>query len=510
MQYSSRIHIRATSKEAWKKLYKIDTKKYYFNVSAEQLFSSGEDFVIDDDWWCPPNELEAFVKDVAGKIKDDGIVVADNYSSSSDPYTYVYMCVGDRMRTYHFEWPDSRDDPYGEMWDLYKNGVIRDLGSYLSYKHFFTFNEKENNTLLRCGIELLPEEEVEEVPQDDVLDFEENGSVLIGFLPGKSASTIVIPNTVRKIGPRAFVEDITLRSVVCPDSLEIFSTQSFWACPHLEKIVFPRIIKEMGDRAFGFCNLKSVVIPESLKEIPDGAFCGNYNLSKVQLHDEIYRIGSSSFSSCAFTSIKMPAALKEIGNKAFLGCKLEKVDLPNQLETIGHEAFAGSIHITSVLLPKSLKIVGINAFHNCRKLEEITIPSGVQEIGDSAFFECRQLEIINISDSVIKIGKDAFRDTAVKKISIPGSIRELPGGLLQECKNLEEVIVEDGITKIGTRAFAKCPNLKSVYIRGTLQNKQGAKVFDKSPNVTVYGIPGTLAETLAFENGVRFEPINDF
>lgn len=96
-----------------------------------------------------------------------------------------------------------------------------------------------------------------------------------------------------------------------------------------------------------------------------------------------------------------------------------------------------------------------------------------------------------------------------KELTIPGVLKAIPVGMISDNKHIEKIMIEDGIKKINGQAFANCPNLKEVYLPATLEKAQGKKIFNNSIHVTAYGIPGTLAETLATENGVPFKNINE-
>jgi hypothetical protein len=96
----------------------------------------------------------------------------------------------------------------------------------------------------------------------------------------------------------------------------------------------------------------------------------------------------------------------------------------------------------------------------------------VTSISISAFSSCRTLKSIQISDSVVKIGDHAFLD----------------------CVNLESIKIPASVEYIGYQALG----FHIVHIGSDL-----AEIL-KLPGFTIYGYPGTAAETYAVENGFKF------
>ena len=526
MEYSSRICIRVKDPEIWKKLYGMNLEPYWISVSADSLFRGlKNEYLIDSEWGCPPEKLESFVKEITKKLNGDCLIIADNYCLSVDPYTYTYLSLGGKTYSFHFEWPYSRDDPKGEMWGLSKNVEISDLDGYLGYQNFFRFNEDQRKILEEYGLRITEKElaavaeteakysallsnpkEYEHYKKlsEEALDIE-NGTVL-GFKPGKTATILIIPEGVKRIEKDAFQWQESVKAVILPESLEEISQSAFYSTK-TEYVKFSSNLKSIGRNAFGGCDLKKVCIPDSVNEVEDGMFSCNYNLKIVDLHEGITRIGNSVFSSCAFSAIDLPNSLTELG--AAFGCcnQLQTITLPPNLETVGSRAFRYCAGLKSVVMPPSVKYIYAEAFQDCKRLKLVTVCDGLEIIGKSAFSGCAELEDIRIPDTVTLIEDEAFRGVAVRRMTIPASVHVIPNKMMLECKHLEEVVIEGDITKIGGRVFAKCPSLKSVYIKGELGPKCGKKIFDQSPNVIVYGIPGSKAEELAHDENVAFSPL---
>ncbi|MEV6689533.1 leucine-rich repeat domain-containing protein, partial [Streptomyces sp. NPDC051130] len=157
----------------------------------------------------------------------------------------------------------------------------------------------------------------------DVGDLE-NGSFQL-----KGLTSIVIPNTVREIGIRAFRGN---------------------SIPNLN---IPSSVKIIGKMAFYETGLKTINLPEGLKEIHDNAFMNNYEEKTLVLPSTLETVGVSAFSQCGLTgTLNIPKSITNMGTEAFSRGSLTSVTFEDGLTTIGRWAFMGNL-LTSISIPKS-------------------------------------------------------------------------------------------------------------------------------------------------------------
>jgi len=69
--------------------------------------------------------------------------------------------------------------------------------------------------------------------------------------------------------------------------------------------------------------------------------------------------------------------------------------------------------------------------------------------------------------------------------------------------NITEAVIGEGITHIGDRSFYNCISLKKIVIPESVTSI-GTYAFKNCEELTIYGIPGSYAETYANENGIPF------
>lgn len=156
-----------------------------------------------------------------------------------------------------------------------------------------------------------------------------------------------------------------IKSVVIPDTVTKIGDNAFNCCYGLESVSIPDSVKRIGTSAFADCNhLKSVKLGKGLRTVSFSAFKRCEQLSNIAFSDSVTKISDEAFSYCtALKSVKLPASVKAVGEKAFSNCyALAAVALPAQLKTIGSFAFYDCPPLKSVTIPQSVKTIRPYAF----------------------------------------------------------------------------------------------------------------------------------------------------
>lgn len=302
--------------------------------------------------------------------------------------------------------------------------------------------------------------------------FEESGLKKVTFEPGTSS---VLPNLFRGA---AYLSDVTL-----VDTITSIGASAFEGCSSLEQIHLPDSISYISSYAFISCEkLTSIIIPERVTKIEKGTFSSCVALEEISLPSTLTSIGDDAFSNC--TSLKM-------------------VHFPNSITNIGNSAFSGS-GLTSILLPSQCLSLGKNSFQNCDSLSSVILSNALQQIGDRTFYDCDVLEEIVLPDSVQSIGANCFQHCDLLKTVILGEgILKIPNYAFYECPMLISINLPKHVSSIGSYAFANCIALSSITIpRNTVAIEVSA--FSYKDRLTIYGVPGTYAETFANTNGFAF------
>ena len=182
--------------------------------------------------------------------------------------------------------------------------------------------------------------------------------------------SVYMPNTVRKIGDRAFcsngLKEVTFSGTLTSIGMVAFSNNE------LTSVVLPDSVNHLGNGAFSTNpNIERIILSKNLREIPDAAFgCSDKyhymtNLTEIEIPDTVTKIGSRAFAGSNIHNIAIPDSVKEIGEYAFSTKNYLNepctVSLPEGLETIGDNAFRNKV-IAEIDLPSTVKGLKLNTF----------------------------------------------------------------------------------------------------------------------------------------------------
>lgn len=120
------------------------------------------------------------------------------------------------------------------------------------------------------------------------------------FQDGNLLTEITFPDTVKRIGKRAFAGCKWLREVKLAFGVECIEERAFSGCGALQRVELSENLRQIGARAFENCtSLEEIQIPEGVEEIPERAFYRCHSLKKIQLPSTIRRVGKEAFAFCS-------------------------------------------------------------------------------------------------------------------------------------------------------------------------------------------------------------------
>jgi len=261
-------------------------------------------------------------------------------------------------------------------------------------------------------------------------DFDFSQGTITGY---KGAGGVVdIPSiiggvSVTAIGENAFRFEATITSIVIPDSVKTIGTRAFADCSALTSLKIGSHVTSIGDQAFSDdILLKSVVIPSSVTTIGADAFAANHALTSLTIGNHVTSIGEGAFKLChSLKSVSIPNSVRTMGNAVFSQCTaLESLKIGNHVTSIGYYALAFT-SLKSVVIPNSVNTIGPCAFFYNTALTSLKIGSRVTSIGDSAFEGDTALKSVTFTAKAPTVGSDAFKDVpfgakAVRAAALPG------------------------------------------------------------------------------------------
>jgi len=333
------------------------------------------------------------------------------------------------------------------------------------------------------------------------------------FIGCRSLTSLVIPDSVTRIGDGAFRGCKSLTDIVIPNSVTSIGDNAFEYCFSLSNLVIPDGVTSIEDNAFEGCySLSSVVIPDSVSCIGFGAFKNCSSLTDIVIPDSVTSIGGYAFGCCeSLTDIVIPNSVTSIGDNAFWYCSsLSSLVIPESVVNLNGNPFCrwdGELkclspyfiydnkvlfnkdkskiiafrdkNTTSYVIPDSVTRIGGSAFANCSSLSRLVIPNSVTSIGESAFWHCFSLSSLVIPNSVTSVGKWAFEGCiSLGSLVIPDGVTSIGDGAFRDCSSLTSLVIPDGVTSIGDNAFRHCSSLRSIVIPDSVTSIGGYAFLD--------------------------------
>ena len=340
---------------------------------------------------------------------------------------------------------------------------------------------------------------------------------------------INLPESITSIEENVFYNCASLKEISLPDNLTLISDYAFYNCTNLEKITLPERLTKIGKYAFAACKkFEEVIIPNNVTNIGDYVFYNCTSLEKVLLPNEQVTIVKGMFKNCSsLTSFELPVTVTTIQNESFQNSGLTEIVLQDNISSIGEYAFSDCDALTFITIPNSVRSLSRYVFSECDALASVVIPNSVTSLDDYAFSNCDALASIIIPDNVTSLGYRTFSDCdALVSIMIPDSVTSLDDYVFSNCDALVDVRFGIGVTEIpsctfygctaltsivlpysvktiGQSAFKNCTSLTEITIPSAT-TKAYNNSFSYPEQLTIYGVSGTYAETIANAIGATF------
>lgn len=313
-------------------------------------------------------------------------------------------------------------------------------------------------------------------------------------LPGLyNLTTITIPNTVVRIGERAFM-DCRVSSIVIPASVKYIAAQAFYLCRNLDNFTFEAgsQIISIGDQAFENTPLAHLTLPASLRNFgiqnkesdlasitfEPGSLLESFTslvrtptLTSIQFgaggtfrNDQDGLVYNSSLTQLLWYprlrtgSFSIPASVTSIGESAFRQTLITDIFIPQRVQSIGNRAFENTEQLTSVSFAPGIQLRSIeeNTF-SYSNLASITIPASVVDIREEAFSDTDELTIIRFAEGsqLETIEEYAFYYSGVTSLEFPASLLTISDDAFSSCENLTTIIFspDSRLETIGDGAF---------------------------------------------------------
>lgn len=161
------------------------------------------------------------------------------------------------------------------------------------------------------------------------------------WLWASTIEEVVIGKHITKLGEVLKNSNIKKVTFAADSNVKEFVGSTFWGMKRLESIVIPDSVEKMGNGVFRDCtNLKSVVVGASIKVIPNSAFNGCTALEEVKFApgSQLEKIAyPHPFTNCkSLTSIELPDNCTTVEGFGFHMCDSLRTIVGNGLTAFGN------------------------------------------------------------------------------------------------------------------------------------------------------------------------------
>lgn len=280
---------------------------------------------------------------------------------------------------------------------------------------------KLNNFALTVDLKLLKSDEVLEEGSEDIyeeLSFtydEDEGTAEIINCSDTLNSEVVIPSVV-KYDERVY----TIASIKDGTPTE-YAFKEIAVAETMESLVLPNTITKIGAYALMDCDeLTTLSLPHSLEEMGQCAFGGLDGCKgELILTPRINIIAEDAFVDSFFSgTLIIPRGVTEIKDYAFASSfYFTGLVLREGLVSVGAEAFGDCNALTGqLLLPKGLKYINDSAFSSCNFTGNLIVPEGVTHIYNAAFSRAGFSGKLVLPSTITIIDDDAFNNTGFEVV----------------------------------------------------------------------------------------------
>jgi len=353
---------------------------------------------------------------------------------------------------------------------------------------------------------------------------------------------------VTAIGKEAFVDDVLLKNLVIPDSLQAMGTNTIYnpivteynckdvtatfyyvngsiatsilSSQDYSHIVVEDNIHTIGSSAFRYGDqLVTISLPDTISSVGSNVFAGSsgnltatirgvdgtvdsaaYNgktsgIQYLVIDENVNTIGVNAFANSSTIKGVIINDTALIDDYAFYkGAALDYVEI-GATDTIDAYAFAENLVLKRVEIDK-VKAINDYAFFNCIAMNDIYVDSesGLEHIGEHTFEECKLMPELILPETVRNIGAYAFYNcNSMAYINIPDGVPAINDYTFFGCASLKEMLLPNSVITVGNYAFYGCVVVKNMTL-GNQTTSIGEYAFYNCNKISSLEIPGTVSE----------------
>lgn len=383
-------------------------------------------------------------------------------------------------------------------------------------------------------IKNIDRERLNLVEENDCI-YNSDKTVLIS--DGSGQVSIKILEGVKRICASAFENNLNIKELILPESIETIDFETFRRCSGLKKVTV------LADRFSSFNvapNIKEVLVPIGTKPFYDTLKYryDKFEINELQLdQDPITR----QLDGCIYSTN---------GKELLSGEKstAQSVRIQNGTEIIADYAFQDNDTLEEVIFPRSVTNIGCRAFMNCKNLKRVILCNKLTGIviHFDSFMGCRIEELyrpgqirVKGSDDGELMGFDELEkeyelpdlytddiwvdttthliyDESRKKLvfipklvgenlvnfTVPHFVEEIHISTFENCQRLESITLPESIKELTGAPFCMCSNLKNIYVHNSLFKDFDGVLYTVDKRELISYPPKRYIEKYEIEGGI--------
>lgn len=296
--------------------------------------------------------------------------------------------------------------------------------------------------------------------------YDKDKTELLQYFCGREETEFTIPDTIKRIGMRAF-EAADLVTVTLPEGLEGIGPSAFFNCLELKSINLPESLKVIGNAAFSSCrSLEAIEIGPNVTNISNNSFNDTSSLASITVSPDnmAYFAGANGelYDKSLAGLICYPQGNKTDESLIIPEGIVKKYNLAS--DTLKH------IHLPSTFDSDENLLVN---FYSCTALEKFTVAGNNPDYTTDEYGVLFDKDMITLIACPVSLPQTSY--------STPPSVVSI-GWYAFERSNLHNITLNEGVTTIGSYAFQLCRSLTSIILPKTLISISSA-AFQSSPYI---------------------------
>ena len=256
-----------------------------------------------------------------------------------------------------------------------------------------------------------------------------NGYEVVGitdsaFAGKEKLREVKIEEGIKSIGRYAFANCIELDEIYLPNSLDSISACSFKNCKKLKQIILPNSLVYIGDSAFYDTELEKISFPKKLKEIGKYAFaeCELWKGGALCFPEGLTKIEEGAFDQGGYSEVIFPTSLEYIGKRAFHHHSMNSLYITENIKHIGEQAFGACTVYKIDISPYNKDFIVKDGCLLSKDKKRLILATKAAVVNN----------VLKIPDGVEIIEKDGifigYDWTDVKKVNLPNTLKKLSQG----------------------------------------------------------------------------------